>query len=181
MTPPMSRSHFHPALRVIHWAMAGLILGMLFVGVAMVSTAGPAYLQLQALHRPLGLALLGLAVVRMIVRLATGAPALPDELPRWQALAARLSHLGLYGLMMMMPLVGWAMLSAGGYPVQPWAGWILPPIVPRDLELHGLLRQAHRMLAFAFLALVLAHLTAALFHGLVRRDGVLASMTWGRP
>src|SRR3546814_13801207 len=80
-----------------------------------------------------------------------------------------------------LPLIGWAMLSAGGYPVRLTAGFALPPIVPQDALAYGLLRQAHGLIAFAFFALILGHLTIALIHGFVRRDGVLETMGFPRP
>src|SRR3546814_18513261 len=79
-----------------------------------------------------------------------------------------------------LPLIGWAMLSAGGYPVRLTAGFVLPPIVPQDALAYGLLRQAHGLIAFAFFALILGHLSVALIHGFVRRDGVLETMGFAR-
>ena len=52
----------------------------------------------------------------------------------------------------------------------------LPAILPQSDKLHTLLWNAHFYLAFAFFALILLHLAAALFHALVRRDGVFESM-----
>jgi cytochrome b561 len=75
-----------------------------------------------------------------------------------------------------MPLIGWAMQSAGGYPIVLWKGAVLFPILPHDILLYGWLRFAHGLLAYAFFLLILAHLGAALFHGLIRRDGVFGSM-----
>jgi cytochrome b561 len=77
-----SRTHFAPLLRIIHWSMALLILTMLFIGVAMVSTTGPAYVALLALHRPLGIGILALALLRLAIRLATGSPPCPRICPR---------------------------------------------------------------------------------------------------
>jgi cytochrome b561 len=91
-------------------------------------------------------------------------------------LAAVLSHYALYALMIGMPLIGWAMLSAAAYPVVLFAGVQLPPIVPQSDTLHALLWDAHFYLAFAFFALILMHIAAALFHALVRRDGVFEAM-----
>ena len=171
---------FHPAIRFLHWTMALLVIAMLFIGAGMVSTAGPAYTALIALHRPLGIAILLLAGIRLAIRLGTGAPPLPAGLPRLQQRAARASHVLLYLAMIGMPLIGWAMLSAGGYPVHLSAGVVLPPIVPQDAVAYGLLRRAHGLVAFAFFALILGHLTAALVHGFVRRDDVLATMGFAR-
>lgn len=170
---------FHPALRVLHWLMALSVLAMLFIGVGMVSTAGPLYPALLALHRPVGIAILVLVLIRLPLRLATGAPALSADLPTLQKRIAEGSHVLLYAAMIGIPLIGWAMLSAGGYPVELTSGLALPPILPHDLTLYALLREAHMVVALLFFALILAHLAAALMHGLVRRDGVLRSMTIG--
>ena len=171
--------HFSPLARLLHWTMAVLILAMLFVGVAMVATVSHAHATLIALHRPLGVALLVLALIRVAVRLKNGSPALPDDMPALQRFAARASHLVLYGLFIAMPLIGWAMLSAGGYPVTLFGAWHLPAIVPQNVDLFALLRAMHTWLAFALFATVLAHIAAALFHGLIRRDGVFSSMARG--
>jgi cytochrome b561 len=78
--------------------------------------------------------------------------------------------------MIAMPLIGWGMLSAAGYPVVLFGGLRLPPILPRNASLHALLWAAHFCLAFAFFAVILLHLAAALYHALVRRDGVFQTM-----
>lgn len=170
---------FHPALRVVHWLMAAMVLTMLFIGVGMVSTAGPLYPVLLALHRPVGIAILVLVLIRMPLRRATGAPPLPDDLPPLQSAIAKGSHVLLYASMIAMPLIGWGMLSAGGYPVRVADGLVLPAILPHDLRLYSVLRAVHTIVALLFFGLILAHLAAALMHGLVRRDGVLRSMTVG--
>ncbi|WAC48284.1 cytochrome b [Asticcacaulis sp. SL142] len=173
-------TRFHLTLRLLHWFMAALIIAMLFIGVGMVSTAGPAYPWLLALHRLVGIALLALVVIRLTLRWRLGAPALPHDLPGWQKMAARAVHLTFYGLLLAMPMIGWAMLSASGTPVVLINGVILPPIAPHDLQLFAGLRKLHTCLAFIFFALILGHLAVGLAHGLIRKDGVLASMGFGR-
>jgi cytochrome b561 len=162
--------------RSLHWLMAVCILAMLFIGAGMVSTIMPKYVPLLATHKTLGITILVLALIRLGVRARYGAPPLPVDLPEPMRLAAHLSHYALYALMIGMPLIGWAMLSAGAYPVVLYGGVRLPAILPQSAELHALLWNAHFYLAFAFFALVLMHLAAALFHALVRRDGVFESM-----
>lgn len=151
---------FHPALRVVHWLMAAMVLAMLFIGVGMVSTTGPLYLVLLALHRPVGIAILMLVLIRLPLRLATGAPTLPADLPMLQQRIAKGTHVLLYAAMLGLPLIGWAMLSAGGYPVALTKGIALPPILPHDLALYALLREAHTVVALLFFALILAHFAA---------------------
>lgn len=174
-----SRGHFNFPARVLHWLMAAMILTMLFVGVGMVAsvTQRPWLIDV---HRPLGIAILILTVLRLVNRLRNRPPPLPTDLPAWQMAAAIASHWLLYALMLSLPLIGWAMLSAGGYPIVLWPGASLPAIVPHDPVLYAWMRSAHGWLAYLLFATVLGHLSAALFHAWVRRDGVFSSMARGR-
>lgn len=170
--------HFNLTARVLHWSMAVLILAMLFVGIGMVASMSwrPT---LVSLHRPLGIAILLLVIVRLFNRLGHRPPPLPADLPAVQVLAARASHWLLYALMFAMPLIGWSMLSAGGYPVTMFKGFALPPIAPHDATVYAVLRTAHTWLALLLFATVLMHLAAALYHAWVRRDEVFPSMARG--
>jgi cytochrome b561 len=167
---------FTPLQRLLHWLMAACILAMLFIGVGMVSTVMPKYLTLVSIHKPLGIAILALALIRLALRLRYGAPPLPADLPGPIKFAAQASHYAFYALMIVMPLLGWGLLSAAAYPVVLFGGWHLPAILPQSDSLHTLLWDAHFYLAFAFFALILLHVAGALFHALVRRDGVLETM-----
>ncbi|MET0677050.1 MAG: cytochrome b [Bradyrhizobium sp.] len=169
-------ARFTPVQRLLHWVMAVCLIAMFFVGVGMVSTIMPDFLALFVIHKSLGIAILVLALIRLAVRSRYGAPSLPADLPEPMKLAAHLSHYALYGLMIAMPLLGWALLSAAAYPVVLIGGLRLPAITPQSDSLHTLLLQAHVSLAFVFFALVLLHIAAALFHALVRQDGVFGSM-----
>jgi len=169
-------TQFTPLQKLLHWSMAVLILTMLFVGIAMVATVSHAHQTMIALHRPIGIALLLLVAIRIVVRLRHGSPPLPDGMPVAQQVIAKGSHVVLYVLMIAMPLIGWGMVSAGGYPVTMAGAIHLPPIVPADVRLFALLRALHSWLAFTLFVVVLAHLAAALLHGLILRDRVFAAM-----
>lgn len=175
-----SSTHFVLAARILHWLMAAMILTMLFIGVGMVASVSERHEWLIHIHKPLGIAILLLAVVRLIVRLRNPPPPLPTDLPAVQKLAAHASHWLLYVLMLVIPLVGWAMLSAGGYPVMLSSSLRLPPIFPVSPVAFAVLRHTHAWLAMLLFLTFLAHLGAALYHGLIRRDGVLSSMVGGR-
>ncbi|MFJ3522154.1 cytochrome b [Pseudomonas sp. NPDC090203] len=174
-------SHFAPLARLLHWLMAVMVIAMLFIGAGMVASVSERHEWLLSLHKPLGIAILLLVIVRLIVRFCTVTPALPADLPAWQALAAKLSHYLLYALMLAMPLIGWAMISAAGDPVMLSSSIRLPSIVAAHAETFAFLRGAHRYLAYLLFLTILAHLGAALFHGWIRRDEVLDSMLKGRP
>ncbi|MDR5821520.1 cytochrome b [Caballeronia sp. LZ043] len=166
---------FSPLQRALHWVMAICILAMLFIGVGMVSTVKPEYLTLVSIHKPLGVTILILALIRLVVRITRGAPPLPADMPMPMKLAAKLSHYVFYALMIALPLLGYGMLSAADYPVVV-AGTRIPSLLPHSNSLHTLLWNAHRFLALCFFALIVVHLAAALFHALVRRDGVFHAM-----
>jgi cytochrome b561 len=169
-------SRFTVLQRSLHWLMAVCILAMLFIGVGMNSTVAPKYAPLLAAHKTLGVIVLVLALIRLAVRLRYGAPPLPADLPLPMKLGAHLSHYALYALMIGMPLLGLAMLWTAAYPIVLTGGIRLPMLLPQSDALHTLLWNAHFYLAFAFFALILLHVAAALFHALVRRDGVFESM-----
>ena len=161
-----------------------MILAMLFIGIGMVSTVSPRYAALVSIHRPLGIAIFLLVLVRLINRWLNPPPPLPASVPPLQRQAAYASHIVLYGLMFALPLIGWGMLSAARYPIILYGPLHLPPILPRSLMLYALLRPLHTVLGYLLFATVLVHFGAALFHGLVLRDGVLQSMARlraGRP
>jgi cytochrome b561 len=160
--------------------MAVMVLAMLFIGVGMVSTVSPRYHGLIAIHRPLGIAILVLVVIRLINRLRNPGPALPAHLSRLQRRAAQASQWLLYALMILMPLVGWGMLSAQRYPIVLAGAVHLPPILPHDAALYAMLRQTHTILAYALFATFIAHFGAALVHRQIYRDGVFASMSLSR-
>jgi cytochrome b561 len=171
------QARFPAASRLLHWLMAPMIVAMLFIGVGMAATVSKRYELLVSIHRPLGIAIFVLCVIRIVNRLIDPPPELPDMLPSLQRFAAKASHIVLYALMFIMPLVGWGMLSAARYPIVLYGPLRLPPILPHDLTLYAWLRDLHTDLAYLFFATFLVHLGAALFHGLIRRDGVFASMT----
>lgn len=167
---------FSAPSRLLHWLMAVLVVAMLFIGVGMAASVSGRYSLLLSIHRPLGIAILVLVAIRFINRLINKPPPLPATLPAVQRLAAKASHFALYALMFALPLVGWSMLSAGGDPIVLYGPWELPPILPQDAILYAGLRQLHTVLACLLFATFLAHVAAALFHGLIRRDGVWESM-----
>jgi cytochrome b561 len=171
-----SRKRFTAPQRLLHWLMAICILSMLFIGVGMVSTVTTRYLTLVQIHKPLGIAILVLALIRLSLRFVFLAPALPADMPGPMRLAAELSQYVLYALMIGMPLIGWGMLSAASYPVVLFGSVHLPSILPVSPSLHTLLWHAHYYLAFLFFVTILMHVAAILFHKLIRNDGVFEAM-----
>jgi cytochrome b561 len=173
------RRQFTAFSRLLHWTMAAMVLTMLCIGVAMVvSLAG--YHTLVSIHRPLGIAILILVVVRFANRLLNPPPAFPATMARSERLAATASEWTMYGLMFVLPLVGWGMLSAGRYPIVIYGSLHLPEILPHNVMLYSVLRRAHTVLAYLFFLTLLAHFGAIWFHTLIVRDGMLKRMLPGK-
>ena len=172
---PDQRTQFTALMRVLHWTMAAMVLTMLAVGVTMVASLAD-YHVLVSIHRPLGVAILILVVVRFVVRRLSRLPPFPPTMSRLERRAAAVSEYTMYGLMFALPLVGWSMLSAARYPIILLGCVHLPFILPHDALLYATLRRAHTVLACLLFLTVLAHFGAILFHTLIVRDGMLLRM-----
>ncbi len=175
MNDSKPRTQFALRSRILHWLMAPMILAMLFIGVAMVASLAD-YRWLVAIHRPLGIAILILAAIRLVNRKLTKLPPFPPTMSRRERFIASSSEKLLYALMIALPLVGWGMLSAGHYPIVMFGTVRLPPILPAHPMLHAALRHTHTILAYLLFATILAHLGAVLFHTLIVRDRILDRM-----
>ena len=123
--------------RLLHWAMAALLLSMLFLGAAMVDRWQPWATSAIQLHKAFGLLALALAVLRLVNRLRFRAPPLPAGMPAAQRAIAHASHVLLYALMLALPLTGWAMQGAAGLPVQV-AGWGMASVLVLGLAMLAL-------------------------------------------
>ncbi len=161
--------------RLLHWTMAAMILAMLCIGVAMVASL-ESYPVLVSIHRPLGIAILILVVIRFVNRLLNPPPPFPATMARAERLMATASEYTMYGLMFALPLIGWGMLSAARYPIVLFGSVHLPFILPHDAMLYAFLRTAHTVLAYFFFLTFIAHFGAVLFHTLIVRDGILKRM-----
>jgi cytochrome b561 len=126
------------------------------------------------LHKSIGLAILALMLVRIAWRAAHAPPPFP-AMPAWQARAAWANHALLYGLLVLLPAVGYLGSAFSGYPVR-FFGIALPAWAPRNEDLKGLMSALHLGAAWLLAAAVALHVAAVAKHQLVERDGLLARM-----
>ena len=162
----------------LHWTIAGLILLVqLPSGVVMGELGrGPLQNALYFTHKNVGIIVLLLAVVRLAWRLRNPGPALPRDLPGWQAAAARLTHFLLYALIFVMPVSGYLYTAAGGFPV-PLLGIVeLGGLAPRNKPLADAMGAVHYWSQWLLYLAAAAHVGGALQHHFVRRDDVLRRM-----
>ena len=177
--PSSPPTHFNITARILHWLMAAMILAMIFVGLGMMTslTWRPWLLDL---HMPLGVAILLLVIIRFVNRLSFSVPKMPESISNFQSKAAGTLHWLLYAIMLALPVTGWAQLSAGGFLIKLFPGLNLPAILPPSPFLYALLHDAHRVMAWLLFFMVVGHLSAALLHAWVYRDGLFSSITLGR-
>jgi cytochrome b561 len=173
-TPAVHR--YHPVSIAFHWLLALAIVGALAVGLYMTSLPmSPTRLKLYNWHKWAGVMILALSAARLLWRLWHRPPAEPVG-PAWQQQAARAAHAALYLLFFAVPLSGWAYSSAAGFPIVLFGVLPLPDFVPVDRALSEALKPLHHWLAYALGAVVLLHVSAALKHHFVDRDGLLLRM-----
>ncbi|MHC3823592.1 cytochrome b [Pseudomonas sp. S2_B10] len=170
-----SPRRFNLLARILHWSMALAIIAMLFIGVGMMTslTWRPFLINW---HQSLGAAILCLASIRLFNRLLHPGPLLPKSVPKWQATAARVTHWLLYFFMFSLPLFGWAMRSAGNWPITILPGWNVPAIVGENPVVYAWCRMLHGAFAWLFFVAILGHISAALLHAWVYKDKVFATM-----
>jgi cytochrome b561 len=138
-------------------------------------------------HKSIGITVLGLALMRMLWRATHRPPPLPAGYQRWERIASHLAHLGLYGLMLALPLSGWLHDSAWkGGPTHPMflfglipfprIGWIADmPAGPKE-RLHDVLFAWHQAFGYCLYALVALHILGALKHQWLDREPELRRM-----
>lgn len=163
--------------KAFHWAVAALVLGLLGVGLWMTDLPkDPFRLRVYGLHKSFGMLVLMLVLARLAWRFTNPVPRLPEGLPRLAVWGARAGHFALYACMFAMPLSGWLMSSAAGYPVAFFSAFTWPDLIAANPEWRPVFRAAHEWIAYALMGLIAAHVGAALWHHFARRDNVLKRM-----
>jgi cytochrome b561 len=170
---------YHPALVALHWTMAVLILASLALGalkMAPLTNSDPMKYEALRAHIAGGIGILILLVARFATRQATARPeplsagvALFDHIRPW-------AHGALYVLVLGMTLSGLTMaLQAHLFPIVylghgrlPASLWVYP------------IRSIHFWISRALMAVIALHLAAVAYHQLLRRDGLIGRMWFGR-
>jgi cytochrome b561 len=160
-------------MRFLHWLVAAMVLTLLGIGVAMVTSLAD-YHRLVSIHRPLGILIL--VVIRFVNRRFSTLPPFPATMSSQERFIAHASEMLLYTLLIVQPLIGWGMLSAARYPIVLHGPLHLFPILPHSLMLYAALRKAHTVVAYFLFLAFIAHFGAVLFHTLILRDRLFSRM-----
>ena len=177
MTYGTRTDHYPATSKLLHWLVAACVLITAPVAIAMTRVdKGPTQDALYNLHKSLGVLILILMVLRLINRLAVGALAPEGEIAPWQKTVSSIVHTSFYVLLLAMPVVGYIANSAYGATTPFFGLFELPGIVGKNEALATQLFTLHRWVGWLVILLVLTHISAALYHYVIRRDVVLKRM-----
>jgi superoxide oxidase len=161
----------------IHWLML-----LLFVAVyAFIELRGiypkdsGAREAMKTWHFMLGMLVFVLVWLRLAARFSGPAPVIQPQPPAWQEIPAKLLHLALYALMIILPLTGWLLLSASGKPI-PFFGLQLPALIGENKDLAKTIKEIHETIGTAGYYLIGLHAAAALHHHYIMHDNTLTRM-----
>lgn len=182
--PGATRSRYSGGAIAFHWIIAVLIVANIVGALVTEDWEGPARGTVMGLHKATGITILVLSVLRLVWRLAHRPPPFPAGIGRLEAAGARVAHWLFYGLMIIIPLSGWLMISAAS-PRRPFAwygGFDLPYLpVEGNKAVQGIAHEAHELLGWALIVLLLLHVVGALKHHFVDHRGFIGRMLPGGP
>ncbi len=178
---------YGPAMRLLHWLVAALLVAVAWRGLTMVrlpaatEADAAAVFAAYSLHKTVGLAALALILLRLAARLLTSGPGPLHPERKVELFLARLTHLTLWGAMILLPLSGWLRhASAPGFAPILWPFGQHLPGIPADESFSQLMQTFHRLAGWVLAAALSLHLLGTLKHLLVDRDATMARMTTGR-
>jgi cytochrome b561 len=169
---------YQPPVIVMHW----LTLALLVAVYTLIELKGflpkhsDARAAAQSWHQLCGVGVFVVVWLRLAVRrLYRQTPPIVPQPPRWQMEFAHAMHWVLYAFLIVMPLLGWSVLSAKGHLDLP-LGLHLPPLMSPDKLLARTLQGVHETLGNVGYYLIGLHAAAALFHHYGMRDSTLRRM-----
>jgi len=173
------RARFDATAITLHWLIAVAILGLLVAGFVMtgMKPGSPQQFQLYQIHKSVGMLVLALSLVRLGWRLGHPPPPPPVAMSALERGAAHLAHWVLYGLMLAMPLAGWAAVSTSPFNIPTVLfGLIGLPHLPLPRDANAFAKLTHLTGAWIMIVTLLGHAGAALRHHFILRDDVLLRM-----
>ena len=165
-----------------HWVMALLIIGMLIIGHVMQGMEGMNKIKIYGLHKSTGILILFLVFLRFGWQQINYQPSIPDSkrinarLFKLMGFAANVSHYLIYLLIFLMPLTGWLFSSGVGFPTSFYGLFTMPNLIEPSKPQADFFRELHGIFAWVLIALLCAHIGAALFHNWFLKDNVLKRM-----
>lgn len=179
---PMELAQPYDAVsRMFHWLIVALVLAQITIALILPSILPKSKEDSIAVwHLANGSTILLVMLLRFAWRLAHPMPPAPADLSPGLRVLARATHWAFYLVLILLPLMGW--LAANAYGTTPrLLGLIpLPRLIASDQAAAEMIGGAHKVVATLLFALIAVHVSGALYHALVKRDGVIWRMVPGR-
>lgn len=184
----MTQSRYSAVAILLHWVIAALLVWIVLLGWEAGDLEGAAKVAPLQLHKPLGILVLLLTLARLAWRLSHRPPLINPDLKRWERTLALVVHWGFYAVLLILPLTGWAMVSASKlitvYPIDMFGLFDWPAIgflsqLPTDQmkATHEAFEEIHHLVAKVIVyGLVPLHVLGALKHQFIDKDNELARM-----
>ena len=172
-----SSSDYGLLSKILHWMMAAIILTLIGVGIYMAGLPKETAEQKQyafqfyGLHKSFGVVAMVLIIARLVWIRISPPPALPAVFEPKEQMVIKLLQAFLYILMILVPLSGYIMSNAGGYPVNFFGMGELPALIGKSKAVGGIAHEAHTIMGFAMLALIVLHVAGAMKHRLKDKGG----------
>jgi len=163
--------------KLFHWIIAIAIISLITVGFIMSSMdPSPDKYELYGMHKASGVMVLMLIILRLIWKFTNKAVLPPAGLPKILTLAAKAGHTTLYLFMLMMPISGVLMSRFGGHDINVFNMFVIPAVAEKNPQIAGFFHELHTIGIWAFIAVIVMHFGAALYHHFIRKDNVLMRM-----
>lgn len=164
--------------KLLHWLVALAVVGQVGVGywIGTLDPKDPSLATLFPVHEGIGATILALVLLRLLVRLIVGVPALPRGTPRWIDSLSHLNHRLLYLVLLVQPVIGFLTNGANGFGWSIFGYYTVPAIIPKNAVWADWLGEAHETAATVLVVLVGLHLLGWFYHAAIRRDGVAGRM-----
>lgn len=184
-SPDIAVTRYALIQRLLHWVIALLVIAALTLGITidrmgfegLQDSLGRAATDLiYTYHKTFGILIVLLMLLRLALRLILGKPAYAEPLPPPQRIASSAVHGLFYVLLLVQPVLGWLATATGGFPVQ-FFNMNPPGLIGENEALSETLFRWHGMVGWTILTLAIIHIAAALYHWLIRRDGVMKRMS----
>ena len=172
-------SRYNAVARWLHWLTAALLAVIIPVGIWIryfEPHDEPFKLRLYNIHESFGVIVLVIVLLRLWNRYANPPPPLPIDTPPAIRLAAHVSHVALYVLLILMPIVGFLATNSWGFPLKVFNVLPIPSPLGKDEAVAKILSFVHWCGAVTIILLILAHLSGVIYHTFIRRDGLLKRM-----
>ncbi len=175
---PRAALSYNRIAQAVHWLVAALAVAVIWLGwgIAWAPRNTPRRDLFVLIHESVGLTILAAMVFRAWWRWRHPPPPLPPVLSRLETGLAGLTHYALYLLLILMPLAGYSSAAVAGHAVSYFGVFSIPPLVPGNDRLSQVAIAIHLVGQYPLYIFVALHIAGALFHGFVRRDGVVERM-----